>query len=143
MKKYHLGVFTPGWIELILDELKTIESRFTKTRCAPFNKVRKGDVVYMKESGGHILGLATVAKVETFEDLTLEKKQQLFKKHHKAIFYNIWVQSSDDLPEKWRTAKHATLIHLTDPVPFQPPVAFKKDDRRAWVVLDEPLAIGE
>ena len=141
--KYHLGVFTHGWIDLILEGWKTIESRFTKTRCAPFGLVQEGDVLYLKESGGHILGMATVAKVETFEDLTPEKKQALFKEHHRAIFYNIWIQSIDEMPEKWKTAKHATLIHLKDVVRFKTPVAFKKNDRRAWVVLDAPLEVDD
>ena len=47
--KYHLAILTPGWIDLILDGTKTIESRFTKVRCAPFGKVHEGDSVYLKE----------------------------------------------------------------------------------------------
>ena len=68
--KYHLAILTPGWIDLILDGTKTIESRFTRVRCAPFRKVHEGDSVYLKESGGLVKGMFTVAKVETFENLT-------------------------------------------------------------------------
>lgn len=64
--KHHLAILSPGWIELILDGSKTIESRFTKVRCAPFGKVHEGDIVYLKESGGLVKGMFTVAKVETY-----------------------------------------------------------------------------
>ena len=59
--KYHLAILTPGWIDLILDGSKTIESRFTKVRCAPFGKVHEGDSVYLKESGGLVKGMFRVA----------------------------------------------------------------------------------
>ena len=42
-------------------------------------------------------------------------------------------------PDKWLTAKHATLIHISDPVEFDEPLPFPKRDPRAWVVLDQPL----
>ena len=67
--KHHLAILTPGWIDLILDGKKTIESRFTKVRCAPFRKVHEGDSVYLKESGGLVKGMFRVAEVETFENL--------------------------------------------------------------------------
>ena len=70
MMKHHLAILSPGWIELILDGSKTIESRFTKVRCAPFRKVHEADSVYLKESGGLVKGMFTVAEVETYENLT-------------------------------------------------------------------------
>ena len=72
--KYHLAILTPGWIDLILDGSKTIESRFTKVRCAPFRKVHADDSVYLKESGGLVKGMFRVAQVETFENLTASQR---------------------------------------------------------------------
>ena len=43
--------------------------------------------------------------------------------------------------EKWES-KHATLIHVSDPVKFDDPFPFPKRDPRAWVVLDTPLHDG-
>ena len=68
---HHLAILYPVWIELILDGSKTIESRFSKVRCAPFGKVSTGDTVYLKVSGGPVKGHFTVADVTTFENLTL------------------------------------------------------------------------
>lgn len=145
--KYHLAILTPGWIELILDGSKTIESRFTKVRCAPFGKVHEGDTVYLKESGGLVKGMFTVAKVETFENLNLHEIHDLYQKHKKAIFaqsFPIKVSGlpiSYDPPEKWLTARHATLIHVSDPVAFDDPFAYRQKGRSAWLVLDAPLQV--
>ena len=143
MMKYHLAILSPGWIELILDGSKTIESRFTKVRCAPFRKVHAGDIVYMKESGGLVKGMFTAEKVETFENLTDAQICDLFYKEYREQIFSSLSALMRRPPEKWLTAKHATLIHVRDPVAFDDPLPFPKRDPRAWVVLDAPLHKGE
>ena len=140
--KYHLAILTPGWIDLILDGSKTIESRFTKVRCAPFGKVHEGDSVYLKESGGLVKGMFRVAEVETFENLTEGQICDLFYKEYREQIFSSLSASMHRPPEKWLTAKHATLIHVSDPVKFDDPFPFPKRDPRAWVVLDTPLHDG-
>ena len=90
--KYHLAILTPGWIDLILDGSKTIESRFTKVRCAPFGKVHEGDSVYLKESGGLVKGMFRVAQVETFENLNRSGIQAIYERCGQAIFYRAFTQ---------------------------------------------------
>ena len=138
MKKYHLAILTSGWIDLILDGSKTIESRFSKVRCAPFGKVHAGDTVYMKKSSGLIEGMFSVATVETFENLTKDQVYEIDAKYCEQIFGSPYFSAHW---EKWLASKHATLLHVADPVRFEQPFAFPKRDRRAWVVLDAPLQI--
>ena len=140
--KYHLAILAPGWTELILDGSKTIESRFTKVRCAPFGKVHEGDSVYMKESGGLVKGMFTVAKVETFEHLTDAQICDLFYKEYREQIFSSLSASMQRPPEKWLTAKHATLIHVSDPIAFDKPFPYKQKGRSAWLVLDTPLHDG-
>ena len=137
--KYHLAILSPGWTELILDGSKTVESRFTKVRCAPFGKVDAGDIVYMKESGGLVKGMFRVAEVETYENLTDGQICDLFYKEYREQIFASMSALMRRPPEKWLTAKHATLIHISDPVAFDEPFPFPKRDPRAWVVLDQPL----
>ena len=139
--KHHLAILTPGWIELILDGSKTIESRFTKVRCVPFRKVDTGDIVYMKESGGLVKGQFTVAKVETFENLTHAQICDLFYKEYREQIFSSLSASMQRPPEKWLTAKHATLIHVADPIAFDKPFSFTQRGRSAWIVLDAPLQV--
>lgn len=46
------------------------------------------------------------------------------------------------LTEKWLTAKHATLIHIADPIAFENPFPYRQKGRSAWLVLDTPLHDG-
>ena len=134
---YHLAILAPGWIELILARHKTIESRFTKVRCAPFGKVHEGDTVYLKESGGPVKGMFTVAKVETFENLTVRQRHDIFDKYCHRIFAGAqWINT---MPKHWWEAKHATLIHVSDPIAFDNPFPYRQKGRSAWLVLDAPL----
>jgi len=137
--KYHLAILTPGWSERILDGSKTIESRFTKVRCAPFGKVHEDDVVYLKESGGLVKGMFTVAKVETFENLTDAQICDLFYKEYREQIFSDLSASMQRPPEKWLTAKHATLIHVSNPIAFDDPFSYRQKGRSAWLVLDRPL----
>ena len=66
---FHLAIIHQPYIDLILGGTKTIESRFTKVKCPPYEKVKEGDLVYMKEPDGLVLGQFTVAKTEYFNDL--------------------------------------------------------------------------
>ena len=85
-----------------------------------------------------------VAKVETFENLTIGQICDLFyKEYREQIFSTDVAASMHDPPDKWLTAKHATLIHVSDPIAFDDPFPFPKRDPRAWVVLDTPLHVCE
>lgn len=108
MKK-HLAIFKGQAGEEILSGKKTIESRFSKVKKAPFGVVSSGDMVYIKPSGKEIIGEFRVKKVCYFED-----------------------------PEI-KTARYATFIFIGDSARFiTSPLKFKKKDSRGWVVLEQP-----
>ena len=155
--KYHLAILAKGWSELILNGKKTIESRFSQNRCAPFGKVNKGDIVYLKESGGPVKGMFRAGEVETFEDLTPAMIEQIFVKYREQIFtinfpeMTLFPQSDEGCwttyhpPFEWQVSKYATLIHITGVVQFEEPypLPFRKRSRQAWVVLKHPLHVCE
>ena len=147
--QHHLAVLLPQRIELILDGHKTIGSWFTKTRRAPYGKVNKGDIVYMKESGGLVKGQFTVAKVETFDTITSVDVLDIYANYGEEIFGILHFSEEWDecyksglLAEElkdWNNSKYATLIHITDLIPFAKPFPFPKRDQRSWLLLDAPL----
>lgn len=134
--QYHLAILTQPWLELILDGKKTIESRFTKIRCAPYAKIDIGDIVYLKESGGPVKGQFTASEVETYTDLTLEMLNEINRCYHRDIFVDSQFQ---EFWKKWSASKYATLIHVDNVIAYKNPFPFPKKDARAWVVLDKPL----
>lgn len=136
-QKQHLAIFTPPFLELILEGKKTVEGRFSKVQCAPFGAVEKGDMVLMKESGGLVIGSFVVAKVESFENLTQDKLKELETRYSESLC------SSAD-PQYWqrrRASRYATLMRVAESTRFEQPFPFPKKDRRGWVVLNEPINV--
>jgi len=62
----HLAVFVEPFLGYVLDGSKTVESRFSVNRCAPFGKVNRHDVVLLKRAGGPVVGLAQVRTVWSY-----------------------------------------------------------------------------
>jgi hypothetical protein len=124
----HLAVFVEPFLGYVLDGTKTVESRFSVNRCAPFGKVGQGDVVLLKRAGGPVVGLARVQTVWSYE-LDRGSWDVIRKRFTKAL------RAQD--PEFWkrrRGASYATLM-LIDQVLALEPIAWEKRDRRGWVVV--------
>lgn len=54
-------------IPMILEGRKRVESRWYMARYTPWDKVRKGDTVYFKDSGGPVTVKARIIKVDQYE----------------------------------------------------------------------------
>src|SRR5712664_2231754 len=63
----HLGVFAEPFLQFVLDGSKTIESRFSVNRCAPYRTVHAGDVLLLKQPSGPVVAVAEVAQVWYYE----------------------------------------------------------------------------
>lgn len=126
--KVHLAVFVQPYLEWILVGNKTIESRFSMRRVAPYEAVCPGDLVVLKLSGGCIVGVCRVAEVELFE---------LNADTHDYIRTRYSVRLCAENAAFWRArakCRYATLIHLSD-VHRVRQFACGKRDRRGWVVV--------
>ncbi len=53
----HLAIFSEPYMSLVLSGEKTIESRFSRNRCAPYGEIGDGDIILLKEVAGPICGL--------------------------------------------------------------------------------------
>jgi hypothetical protein len=123
----HLAVFAEPFLSLVLEGHKTTESRFSRTRCAPFDMVRNGDIILMKEVGGPICGLA-IASRALFFDLQHDPITRIREQYGSAIC------ADDRFWEEKRDASYATLIDLAEPVTIAD-FPCDKRDRRGWVAL--------
>jgi hypothetical protein len=124
----HLAVLKEPYLEFILRGEKTVESRFSNRRCAPYKRVAKGDVLILKQQSGPVLGLCRVAHA-WFYELDPESWQIIRKDFTAAL-------RAED-PDFWRdreAASFATLMSI-DNVHSLPPLGCGKRDRRGWVVI--------
>ena len=133
--KTHLAIFRQPYLDLILDGKKTIESRFALDRRAPYNSVRSGDKIIMKESGGLVKGEFTAGKVQYLELKSDGNGMRKCKSFSKEI-------CSDKDPKFWdkrEKKKFATLIEVKNPKRYDTPRECTEKPNRsmsAWFVLD-------
>ena len=132
----HLAVLAEPYLQYILDGQKTIESRFSANRCAPYQQVKEGDVILLKRSGGPVVGLCEVSKVWYYE-LESASWQEIKMSFAKAL-------CAQD-PAFWKdreSASFATLMQIQYVTSIEP-VTCRKRDRRGWVVLTRDMQDGE
>lgn len=67
-------------IPRILNGRKKIESRWSKNKIAPWDKVKPNDTVYFKNSGGPVIAKAAVSKVLQFDNLNPVKIKKILDK---------------------------------------------------------------
>jgi hypothetical protein len=128
-KGIHLAVLVEPFLGYILEGTKTIESRFSVKRIAPFERIATGDLVLLKRSGGPIVALAKVQRPE-FVVLCAKTWPKV-----RALAKPLCADESF-----WRDRvqkKYATLLRMAA-VREIPQFSVAKIDRRAWVVLRDP-----
>jgi hypothetical protein len=127
----HLAVFVEPFLRFVLDGKKTVESRFSVNQCAPYNSVKRGDLILIKRSGGPVVGVAEAAKT-WFYKLDKEELRSIRTKFGSLLCAEdaaFWKSKSNSC--------YATLIQLGQ-VETITPIDCLKRDRRGWVVVREP-----
>lgn len=128
----HLAILVNPYLQLLLDGQKTIESRFSVQRRAPFDQVVEGDVILLKRSGGPILGIGIVAEA-CFYQVTPEVLKDIQAKYSEALGVrepSFWAARAQ--------ARFATLLRLEQVAAIMP-LSYHKRDQRAWVILKRRL----
>ena len=124
----HVAIFNEPYLTYILEGKKTVESRFSFVRCAPYEKVFAGDFILLKKAGGPVSGLcrADAAWFYKVDRKTLGEIRKEFAERICPADPGFWSDREGTL--------FATLISLTDVRRVQD---FKigKRDRRGWVII--------
>ncbi len=124
----HLAVVRQPFYDLIINKTKTIESRWSLNKCAPYEKINKGDIIFFKQPGKMATATAQVKDVKFFE-LTPSLADEIKKKYGKEIGtekFNDW--------ETYRNKKFLTLIWLENVKRIEPR-AFNKKGRAGWMLV--------
>jgi hypothetical protein len=123
----HLAVFAEPFLSMVLSGAKTIESRFSRNRCAPYGEIGDGDIILLKEVAGPICGLAVARRIWCY-DLVTEPIDRI---RHR---FGAGIGADDEFWASRADALYATLIELDTPTSIAP-VNCEKRDRRGWVSL--------
>lgn len=126
-RNFHLAIFTEPYFSYIKSGEKTMESRFSTNRIAPYAKVNKGDYIFMKRSSGKVEGFFKAAEVfeycldkSTFACIKDQYGEQL------CVTEAFWSEKMG--------ARYATIIRISEYGELSPFDVLKKD-MLGWVSL--------
>ena len=98
----------------ILDGRKTIESRWYVNRIAPWDRIRSGDTLYLKNSGESVIAKATVKEVLQYSNLNQKLIEKILRQYGKNICMD--VSEAKYLTEK----NYAILVFMEDVHKIEP-----------------------
>lgn len=129
----HLAVFVEPYLRYLLEGRKTVESRFSAHRIAPYQTASVGDVILLKRTGGPIVGLCRIAAVWFYrlDPSTWASIKGRFTEALCAQDPMFWHQRA--------SASYASLMRVSDVRAIEP-INHPKRDRRGWVILRSPTA---
>ena len=123
----HVAVMVEPFLSMVFAGTKTIESRFSKHRIAPYQKIKPGDVVLLKKSSGPIVG-SFIAKEVNFFTINPQALEEIKEK------YSAHIGADTAFWELQKSKGYATLIAISQ-LHKLPPKVFPKKDPRGWVML--------
>ena len=126
-RRIHLGIFTEPYLTYMLEGKKTIESRFSKHKIAPYKQITKDDIVIVKKSGGNVIAYFTMKEVLCF-DLSITPINEIKSKYGSALCVDqqFWESKKDSC--------YATLLTI-DKIRELKPFSIKKKGMQTWIVL--------
>ncbi len=131
-RSVHLAIFVEPFLGDVISGKKTVESRFSVRRYAPYRRVVRGDIVLVKGASGPVRGVCEVGATR-FDELDSEKLEAIRREHGEAM------RAADDA--FWEACRDARYVSLIELCAFRPvtPITCPKRDRRGWVVLQQPM----
>ena len=134
----HLAIMRKSWglLPKILSGEKRIESRWYKNKYSPWDKIKRGDVVYFKNSGEPVGIRVEVNKVIQFSNLIPRRVKEILEKYGKEDGLGI-----KDLPrffQKFKDKRYCILVFLKNPKKIKPFKINKKGFgiMSAWITVD-------
>lgn len=127
--RVHLAIMIEPYLSWVLGGKKTIESRFSQKRIAPFRKIEEKDIVLLKKSGGDIQGVFEAGAVYYYDSLDPDSILALKNQ------YNERICGSDEFWQSKQICKYATLIEINALFVLEP-IKVKHKNRKSWIAGD-------
>ncbi len=125
----HIAILRQPFFDMVLSGEKTIESRWSMNKVAPYHKVNVGDELLLKLTGQAVTATAKVKDVKYYE-LTPKIVDEIRVKYGKEI--------GTDRFEDWESTlqkKYCTLIWL-DEVKTIEPIQVPRSNGAGWIVVN-------
>lgn len=107
-----------GLTKKILIGEKKIESRWYTSKYSPWDRIKKGEVVYFKDSGEPVEIKVEVSKVLQFSDLSPKKVKEILNEYGRPDGINI--KDTKKFYNLFKDKKYCILIFLKNPKKIKP-----------------------
>lgn len=138
-RMHHLAILRPAWrlAEKILSGEKTVESRWYRSRRAPWDRIQAGDTVFFKEGNRPISLAATVRAIRQEAALDPKGVTELLERYGPQL--GLAAAQLPGLYERIRTARYAVFIFLENPRPTAPFYVDKAGfgAMSAWITVED------
>ena len=126
-KNIHLAIVNEPFLNYIKNGKKTIESRFTRNKIAPYHQINEGDLVCMKAAGRPVDSCFTVKQVLFFENnpTVFWDIREKYAKEICALDEEFWLVREDK--------QFISLIFVENVLILKKPFEIPKKDMRGWV----------
>ena len=116
----HLAIMRKSWglIGKILTGKKKIESRWYSTKYPPFDRIKKGDLVYFKDSGEPVTIKVEVSDVKQFSNLNPEIVKSILDEYSESD--GIENSEVNKFFQMFKNKKYCVLVFLKNPVSVKP-----------------------
>lgn len=101
----------------ILSGAKTVESRWYLSRKAPWNKIKKGDIVYFKQTSEPVKARAEVQKIIQYDYLQPQKVREIIKIYSKSG--KMALENTQKFYQENKNKKYCILIFIANPKPVK------------------------
>lgn len=126
----HIVILRQPFLDMILSGEKTIESRWSINKIAPYKKVNVGDDLLLKLTGNPVTATAKVKAVKFYE-LTPQIVEEIKIKYGKQV--------RTDKFKDWQSTlnkKYCTLIWLED-IKIVEPIHVPRSNGAGWITLKQ------
>jgi ASC-1-like (ASCH) protein len=137
---HHIAIMKKSWnmTEKIISGEKVVESRWYKSRYAPWDRIQKGDKIYFKDSGEPVTACAIVDKVEQYSELYDEKRKKILAAHDPKYLGAEGIM--DEVLQYTEAKNYAIIIYLKDAKRILKPFEIDKSGFGAmasWICVED------
>ena len=125
--RFHLAVFSEPFLSALYSGEKTMESRITRSRIAPWDRLSPGDMVFVKRSSGPVEAVFTAGQVLQF-DLTQTPLALLQEKYSASLC------ADESFWQSKQNCRYALLTQITALIRLTP-FSIDKKGMQTWLIL--------
>lgn len=135
----HLAIMRKSWglTRKILTGQKKIESRWYSVKYKPWDSIKKGEIVYFKDSGEPVKLKTEVSKVMQFADLTPHLVKEILDEYGDDD--GLEKEKIPEFFERFKNKKYCILIFIKNPKEIKPFEINKTGfgAMSSWITIDD------